>query len=79
MAPPGYPDRDEWPRYWDAIRTAAIWLLVAIVIVGGSALLPRPDGLVPQVAVDVAIGIVVIVVATFVASRVTAWWKERRA
>jgi hypothetical protein len=78
MATPEYPDRDEWPRYWDTIRAAVVWLLVAVVIVGGGALLPRPDGRMPQIAADVLIGILVLVVATFVATRVNAWWKERR-
>lgn len=67
-----YPDRDDWPAYWGAIRTAAVWLVVIVVIVGGGALLPRPDGLLPAIAVEVAIGILVVTVATLLVRRVNA-------
>jgi hypothetical protein len=72
-----HPDRDAWPGYWRGIRKAGVWLAVIIVIVGGGTLLPRPDDQVPRVAVDVAIGLLAAVVATFLASRVEAWWGER--
>jgi hypothetical protein len=74
-----YPDREAWPAYWRAIRTAAMWLLVAVVIVGGGAFLPRPEGFMAEIAMDVLIGFCVVVVATFLATRVNAWWQERRA
>ena len=74
---PPYPDRDAWPRYWRTIRTAAVWLLVIVVIIGGGALLPRPAELMPQIAVEAAIGALAAVVATFLSNRVNAWWLER--
>jgi len=74
-----HPDRDAWPGYWRGIRTAGVWLAVIAVIVGGGSLLPRPDDQLPRIAVDVAIGVVAAVVATFLASRVEAWWGERHS
>jgi hypothetical protein len=72
-------DREEWPRYWRAIRTAVVWLLVVVVIVGGGAFLPRPEGVVPRVAMEFLIGFAVVLVATLLAKRVNAWWEERQA
>jgi hypothetical protein len=73
-----YPDRDDWPAYWRAIRTAAVWAVVIVLIVGGGAVLPRPDAPLPAIAVEVLIGVAVVTVATVLARRVNDWW-ERRA
>ncbi len=72
-------DREAWPGYWRAIRVASVWLLVVVVIVGGGTFLPRPDGVLPRVAMEFLIGFAVILLATLLASRVNAWWEERRA
>jgi hypothetical protein len=69
-----YPDRDDWPAYWRAMRTAAVWLVVIVIIVGGGTLLPRPDGLLSAIAVEALIGLLVVLVATFLARHVNAWW-----
>jgi hypothetical protein len=74
-----HPDREAWPGYWRAVRVAVVWLLVAVVIVGGGAFLPRPEGVVPRVAMEFLIGFAVILVATLVAGRVNAWWEARQA
>lgn len=73
-----YPDREAWPKHWRAIRTAAVWLLAISAIVGGGALLPPPNGLSLQIAMEVAIGLTAAVVAMFLACRVIAWWGRRR-
>ena len=73
-----YPDRAAWPGYWRAIRTALAWLVAVVVIIGGGALLPRPDGLAGRVAMEVLIGLVAAGVATFLAARVNAWWDRQR-
>jgi hypothetical protein len=73
-----YPDREDWPAYWRVMRTAAVWLLVIAVIVGGSAYLPRPDGLLPRIAVEVLIAVLVVMVGRFLASRVNAWWESHQ-
>ena len=73
-----YPDREDWPVYWRAMRTAAVWLLVIAVIVGGTTHLPRPDGLLPRIAMDVLIAVLVVTVGRFLASRLNAWWETRQ-
>ncbi len=75
----GYPDREAWPGYWRAIRTAAVWLLVGVLIVGGGAFLPRPGGLFASFAMELLIGLAAVAVATFLSNRVDAWWRKRRA
>ena len=74
-----HPDRAAWSGYWRAIRTAAVWLLVAVVIVGGGALLPRPDGFLPRIAMESLIGLAVAVLATYLARHLNAWWEARHA
>ncbi len=39
MAVPDYPDRDEWPRYWQTMRHFGIAVLVALVVIIGFLLL----------------------------------------
>ena len=73
-----YPDREDWPAYWRAIRTAAVWMVVIVILVGGGALVPRPDGLLPRIAMDVLIGLLVVAVATFLVRRVNDWWERRQ-
>lgn len=73
-----HPDRESWPGYWRTIRTAVVWLLVVVVIVGGGAFLPRPQDVVPRVAMEFVIGFAVVLVATLLAKRVNAWWEERQ-
>lgn len=74
-----YPDREAWPGYWRAIRSATAWLLAGVVIVGGGPLLPRPDDVLSRVAMEVLIALVAVVVAWFLAARANAWWDERHA
>ncbi len=74
-----HPDRASWPAYWRGIRTATVWSLVIAVIVGGGALLPRPEGLAPGIAIEALIGLVATFLATFLANRVDAWWDARDA
>ena len=33
MAEPDYPDRDQWPKYWSAIRRG-VWIVVVVGAVG---------------------------------------------
>jgi hypothetical protein len=75
----GYPDRQAWPGYWRAIRTAAVWLLVGLVVIGGGAFLPRPDGLLARFVMEALIGLAAIALATFLAARANAWWDRKHA
>ena len=73
------PDRERWPEYWRMIRTVAVWLVTIVVVVGFGAFLPRPDGVVPGIAVGALIGPAVVVVATTISRRVDAWWERTSA
>ena len=73
----GPDDRATWPAHWRAIRTAAVWLVIVVVIVGGGAFLPRPDALLPRIAMEALIGLAAVVVASSLADRVNAWWERR--
>ncbi len=75
----GYPDREAWPGYWRAVRTAAVWLLVGLVVIGGGTFLPRPDDVLARFVMEALIGLAAVAVATFLSNRVDAWWQKRRA
>ena len=74
-----HPDRERWPHYWRMVRTLAVWLVTIAVVVGFGALQPRPDGAAPVIAVDVLIGLAVLLIATVVSGRVEAWWERGAA
>ena len=77
MAPEEFVDHAEWPRYWLAIRFAAVSLLVAIVIVGGAAFLPRPESLPLRIVIDLVIAGIAVAITTSLARRIESWRKRR--
>ena len=78
MAPDEYLDRAEWPRYWRAIRFVAMSLLVAVVIVGGAAFLPRPDSFPLRIVTEIVIGGIAVAISTWLARRLERR-RERRS
>lgn len=78
MATGDHPDRAEWPRYWRAIRLAAVWVVTVLVVVGATSFLPRPDSLPTRIAMELIIGVAVVSLATRLARRTEAW-RERRS
>jgi hypothetical protein len=74
-----YPDRDAWPGYWRAIRTAGAWMIVIVIVFGIGAFIPRPEGRLPAIAIEMVIGLLIAVIATTFARRVNAWWDRRQS
>jgi hypothetical protein len=73
-----YPDRDQWPVYWRAIRTAVVWLLTAIVVVGGGITILEPADDLTGLAARFGIGLVAVTVSTWLARLVNDRWDRRR-
>jgi hypothetical protein len=73
-----HPDRERWPAYWRAIRTVAIWLVIAVVVVGGGTTILRPADDLGGIAVRFAIGVVAALVSTVLARLVNDRWDRRR-
>lgn len=73
------PDRADWPGYWRAIRNGGVMLVTGAIVVAAAAFIPRPDGLIERIAMEVVIGAVAVAVAVQVRPRVDAWWERRAA